>query len=301
MNATAELIYPRLMRAPRTYNSQQFRMQIERLSLEELEKCIDKLTKSKEEHRDEKLRLCLRLRNAFLIQLPYFTVTKEYEDLAFNKAYNKKYSVEFHFINFKNEADIELFIHSIEDKRNDKSIIRMFILHENSIRGDVIRQYSKQYGLFTNICLKIKDEQYCHLVTRNRIQEMLYKLFTDTAIFPCVSYSEIIWTLQHGQIFSFGRYPESGDKPCSSIAETVKILLRKMKLDTTKNLTYWILIENNFRLKPSISLHPLTDKVDLEFIVDGINEIKGDGCGDYCFMANNEMEHPFRVSILASK
>ncbi len=300
MNATAEWIYPSLMLLPRTYTSQQFRMQIERMSLEELENYIDKLTKSKEEHGDEKLRLCLRFRNAFLIQLPYFTVTKEYEDTNSFYAKSEKYSVDFYFLNFRNEADIELFLHSIEAHRNDKSKIGMFIMHENSLGGDVIKQYSKQYGVFTNIYLKIKDEQYCHLATRNSIQEILYKLFTDTPVFPCVSYSEIIWTLQHGRIFSFGRYPESGDKPCSSISETVKMLLKKMKLDTAKNLTFWILIENNFRLKPSIDLDPVTEKLDLDFIINGINVLKGDGCGDFCFMANNEMEHPIRVSILAS-
>ena len=241
MDATAELIYPSLMHAPRTYNSQQFRLSIERMNLEELEQCIVELETSKEAHRDEKLRLCLRFRNSFLIQQPYFTTSKEYESVwRFHT--DNKFIVDFFFLNFKQAEDVELFKKSVKDKVDDKSRIGIFIMNEKSIGDAEIKQLAKSFKPISNIFLKITEQQYCHLASRVMIQEVLYKLFTDSPLFPCVDYNDVIWNLQHGNVFKFERYPESTDKPCDSIAEIVKMLLIKMNLEKQDKLSFWILL-----------------------------------------------------------
>jgi hypothetical protein len=155
MDTTAELIYPSLMHIPRTYNSQQFRLRIERMNLEELEQCIFELEACKEEHRDEKLRLCLRLRNSFLIQQPYFMTTKEHEsDCRFLN--DNKFIVDFFFLNFKQVEDVELFKKSILDKVDDKSRIGIFIMNENSIGDANMKKFAKSCRPISNICIPSK-------------------------------------------------------------------------------------------------------------------------------------------------
>jgi len=82
MNTTTDLIYPALINLSRTFKSQEYRLEIEKLTLGELDQYIDELSKTSsmnDINRNEKLRLCLRFRNAFLINLPYFEVTEIYE------------------------------------------------------------------------------------------------------------------------------------------------------------------------------------------------------------------------------
>ena len=299
MDATTELIYPSLMHAPRTYNSQQFRLRIERMKLEELEQCIVALETSKEEHRDEKLRLCLRFRNTFLIQQPYFMTTKEHEsDCRF--LIDNRFIVDFFFLNFKQAEDVELFKNSVKDKVEDKSRIAIFIMNEKSIGDADIKQLAKTFKPISNIFLKITEQQYYHLATRIMIQEVLYKLFTDSPLFPCVDYNDIIWTLQHGAVFKFTRYPESTDKPCDSIAEIVKMLLIKMNLEKQDKLSFWILIENSFLKKRNYFPSPDTETDDYEFMVNDIMKLRENSYGDFCFMSNQEMDPEVRISIIAT-
>jgi hypothetical protein len=132
------------------------------------------------------------------------------------------------------------------------------------------------------------------------IQEVLYKLFTDSPLFPCVDYNDIIWSLQHGNVFKFERYPESVDKPCPSIAEIVKMLLLKMNFEKQEKLSFWILIENSFRNKRTYFPNPDTETEDYEFMVNDIMKLRENSYGDFCFMSNQEMDPEVRVSIFAT-
>ena len=83
MNATTDLLYPSLNDLPRTFHSRGYRMEIEKLSIERLESYIELLTDTSIErdvNRNEKLRICLRFRNAYMIQLPFFSITKYAEE-----------------------------------------------------------------------------------------------------------------------------------------------------------------------------------------------------------------------------
>ena len=57
------------------------------------------------------------------------------------------------------------------------------IMKENSFGFEEMREYSKQFGRITNFILEIESSQYNHLVSRNRLQDILFKYCTSVPIF----------------------------------------------------------------------------------------------------------------------
>jgi len=305
MNATTELIYPALKRNSQGFNSKAFRMGIETFSLEELEKTIEKLTNDERENdpdKEEKLRLCLRFRNAYLIQLPYFRVIRKYEDKISFSQHHEKSSVSFYYLNFKDNADIELFKAETCDRYNDKSNIGIFIMKRNSYGFEEIKQYAKNFGRIGNLFLEIKTLQYNHLVSRNLFQDILFKLATDFVLFPCSDINDVIMTLQKGRDFYAGRYPGTGEKSGYNLATTVELLLQKMNLSENKEiLVYWFLIELNSKQANQSPNNAGCDFKDIGCMSHQIYKSMGSaGKGSYCLMENAEMDCQIRVSLIVT-
>jgi len=305
MNATTDLLYPTLINLVRTFNSRGYRMEIEKLPVEELESYIDKLTECSIEsdmNRNEKLRICLRFRNAYLIQLPFFSITKSIEDEnPFSHVINKLNYI-FYYLNFKNDNDIKLFKATTANTATDKYITAIFILKENSFGYAEMKQYARKFGRYGNFILEIKSIQYNHLVSRYRFQEMLFTLSSEPFLIPCADVNDVIFTLQKGRNYLAGRYPENIDNPACNITSMVKSILSKINLAGKGDLVWILLIEKNPDLTKNVLPGADNDLEDLEFFKSfGSNTFGAYGYGFLGVMLNTEMNCETRVSLLVTE
>ena len=305
MNATTDLLYPSLKDLPRTFNSRMYRMEIERLSIEELERYIEKLTDcstERDSNRNEKLRLCLRLRNAYMIQLPYFSVTKTFEDENPVSHVINKFSYIFYYLNLRNETDIELFKGTTAEEARNKDITAIFILKENSFGYAEMKQYVREFGRYGNFFLEIKSSQYNHLVSRYRFQEMLFKLSTETFLFPCADVNDVISVLQKGKNYRTGSYQVGIEHSICNITTMVKRILTKLDLTGKGDLVFVVLIEKNPDLTDKLIPGSDNDSEDLEFLISfGSSVFGADCCGFMGVILNTEMDCETRISLLATE
>jgi len=303
MNATADLIYTNLINLARTFNSREFRLEIEKLSLVELDQHIDKLTKTSlinDINRNEKLRLCLRLRNAYLINLPCFEVTKIYEwRNPFSNKVDKQIII-FYYLNFKNDDEIEMFKINTSYSANEKENIGVFIMKENSYGFEEMKKYTRQYGRLSNFILEIRSFQYNHLVSRNRLQEILFTHVTEPHTFPCSCVYDIIMTLHKGRNFVTARYPESIDDLNFDLTTTVKLVLQKLNLIEKENLVIVIMIEFNDDLDEHFFPNIVNGQDFFPFRDLFEKSMGDDGNGAFCFIVNRKMDTSMRVSIIAT-
>lgn len=311
MNATTDLLYPTLVNLPRTFNSKDYRWKIERLSLEELDKHIESITNSSfgdDINRHEKLRLCLRFRNAHLINLPYFEVTKINEGYTCTLQIEgnthtlqiKEDIVVFYFLNFKNSDDMEAFKANTANIAKNKEIIGILIMKENSFGFEEMREYSKQFGRITNFILEIESSQYNHLVSRNRLQDILFKYYIDAPIIPCISFLEIIMALHKGKNFTASRYPENKNDLDFDLFTTVNLLLQKMNFLDSENLVALIMIEFNPNIDNQFISNLRSDNQDWQLFNDLFYRINYKGGAQFVIMANNKIDSRMRVSIIAT-
>ena len=305
MNATTDLLYPSLKDLPRTFHSRGYRMEIEKLSIEGLESYIEMLTDTSIErdvNRNEKLRICLRFRNAYMIQLPFFSITKyaEEENPVTQKIY--KFRTVFYYLNFKNGNDVDLFKVATAETATNVENIAIFILKENCFGYAEMRQYARKFGRYGNFLLEIKSSQYNHLVSRYRFQEMLFKLSSETFLFPCADVNDVISVLQKGRNFLAGSYEAGIEEPTCNITTMVKRILNKLELIGKGDLVWIVLIEKNPDLTDKLIPGSDNDSEDLEFLVSfGSNVFGADSCGFTGILLNTEMDCMTRVSLLATK
>ena len=302
MNATTDLLYPTLINLPRTFNSKDYRRKIERLSLEELDKHIESITNSSFEddiNRHEKLRLCVRFRNAHLINLPYFEVTKIDERYTFTLQIEKDIVV-FYLLNFRNRHDMEAFKANTANIANDKEVIGILIMKENSFGFEEMREYSKQFGRITNFILEIESSQYNHLVSRNRLQDILFKYCTDSPILPCIGVREIIMTLHSGRNFTVSRYPENKNDLDFDLSATVNLLLQKMNFLDYENLVVLIMIELNPNNDNQFTANLMEANRDWHLFYDLFGRMGYNGDALFFIMGNSEINNRMRVSIIAT-
>lgn len=302
MNETTDLLYPTLVNLPRTFKSKDYRRKIERLSLEELDKHIESIINCSfvnDINRHEKLRLCLRFRNAHLINLPYFEVTK------INERHISTYQIEkdivvFYFLNFRNSHDMEAFKANTANIAKDKKVIGILIMKENSFGFEEMREYSKQFGRITNFILEIESSQYNHLVSRNRLQDILFKYCTDSPIVPCISVREVIMALHRGRNFSVSRYPENRNDLNFDLSTTVNLLLQKMNFLDYENLVVLIMIELNPDVDNQFKDDLMYDKRDWHLFNDLLGRLGYNGGVLFSVMVNDKIDSRMRVSIIAT-
>ncbi len=303
MNATTDLLYPTLVNLPRTFNSKDYRWKIERLSLEELDKHIESITNSSfgdDINRHEKLRLCLRFRNAHLVNLPYFEVTKIGE-WPTSILQIEKDIVVLYFLNFKNSDDMEAFKANTANIAKDKKVIGILIIKENSFGFEEMREYSKQFGRITNFILEIESSQYNHLVSRNRLQDILFKYCTDSPIVHCISVREVIMALHRGRNFSVSRYPENRNDLNFDLFTTVNLLLQKMDFLDKENLVIVLLIEINIDIYTHFMEDIRNNNGNFHLFNNLFNKKIGfAGYGMFSFMVNDKIDSRMRVSIIAT-
>ena len=301
MNATTDLLYPTLVNLPRTFNSKDYRRKIERFTLEELDKHIESITNSSfgdDINRHEKLRLCLRFRNAYLINLPYFEITKINEQFISINQYEKE-KVVFYFLNFKNSDDMEAFKAYTANVAKNNEIIGILIMKENSYGFEEMKKYSKKFGWLTNFILEIESSQYNHLVSRNRLQEILFKYCTNYSVTPCNDIYDIIMALHKGRNYTALCYPERIYELDFDISTTVNLLLQKMNFLNKENLVVLIMIELNPNADKKF-INDIANK-DLYLFLDHLNIMLQKGAVvEYMFMWNDKIDSRMRVSIIAT-
>lgn len=303
MDATTDLIYSKLNRNLVGFKNNEFSKEIESFSLEALNVYIDNLTNGDwkvDEFRDEKLRLCLRFRNSYLIQLPYFLVTIVPE----TKDEFEKPKV-IYFLNLKNSADFEQFKNEIAKRKIDEFTIGVFLIKENSFGYELLKQYCKSLAFDNNIFIEIQDSQYNNLVSRNRFLEILFNLIYGNMQPGSFDTNDIVNFVQSGKRFIAARYPENDEKQFENFAPIIDILLDKMNLNGKSGFPFWIIIEVN--QKYTSSGYPNYDYPDdISFITEGINKLSEDGLGGYgfgaySFIENNNLDFGVRVSIMAGE
>jgi hypothetical protein len=302
MNATTDLLYPTLVNLPRTFNSKDYRRKIERLSLEELDKHIEGITNSSfgdDINRHEKLRLCLRFRNAHLINLPYFEVTKINERHIFTGQIEKDIVV-LYFLNFRNSHDMEAFKANTANIAKNKEIIGILIMKENSFGFEEMREYSKQFCQITNFIFEIESSQYNHLVSRNRLQDILFKYCIDAPIIPCISFREIIMALHKGRNFTASRYPENKNDLDFDLFTTVNLLLQKMNFLDSENLVVLIMIEFNPDIDNQFMYDLRRGNQDWQLFNDLFYRMVYKGGAEFVIMVNDKIDSRMRVSIIAT-
>jgi hypothetical protein len=304
MDATTDLIYSTLNRNSIGFNDNEFSKEIELFSLEELNNYIEKLTNGDwkdEEYRDEKLRLCLRFRNAYLIQLPYFHVTIEPETLG---EYSNESEV-IYFLNFKNSIDFEKFKKETTNKRIEEYTIGVFLIKENIFGYELLKQYCETVGYYKNIFFEINDSQYNNLVSRNRFLEVLYNVVFEYRQPASFCTEDRITFAQNGKRFIAARYPENDEKQFENFAPIIEILLDKMNLKGKSGFPFWIIIEVN--QKYTSPGYPNYDyPADISFIKEGVHKLAEDGqggygFGTYSFIENKNLNFGVRVSIIAGE
>jgi len=302
MNATTDLLYPTLVNLPRTFNSKDYRRKIEKLSLEELDKHIESITNSSfgdDINRNEKLRLCLRFRNAHLINLPYFEVTKINERHIFTGQIEKDIVV-LYFLNFRNSHDMDAFKASTANIAKNKEVIGILIMKENSFGFEEMREYSKQFGQITNFILEIESSQYNHLVSRNKLQDILFKFCTEPPIVPCLSVREVIIALHRGRNFSVSRYPENRNDLNLDLFTTVNLLLQKMNFLDSENLVVLIMIEFNPDVDNQFIYDLRSGNQDWQLFNDLFYRMVYRGGAEFVIMVNDKIDSRMRVSIIAT-
>lgn len=173
-------------------------------------------------------------------------------------------------------------------------------MKENSFGFEEIKKYSKQYGLIRNVVLEIKSFQYNHLVSRIRLQEILFTHVTEPHTFPCSCIYDIIMTLHKGLNFNMARYPECNGDTNYDLTTTVKLVLQKMNLMGKDNLVIVIMIEFNDDLNKDFFPNILKEQDFQHFNHLFENSMGDDGNGAYCFIVNRKMDTSMRVSIIAT-
>lgn len=304
MNATTDLLYPTLINLPRTFDSRDYRREIERLSLEELDKHIESLSSSllaNDINSREKLRLCLRFRNAYLINLPYFEVTKINEWFSGRSHQIEKDIVVFYFLNFKDNNDIEIFKANTANTANNKEVISILIMKENSFGFEEMKNYSKCLGRLSNFILEINSFQYNHLISRNRLQDILFKYCTDSPIAPCNGPHEVIMTLQKSRNFTVSRYPENKDDHNFNLNTTVNLLLKRMNILDKENLAIVLLIELNPVIDSQFKNDLMSGNQDWHLFNDLFNRMVFNGEALFSIMINDKIDCRMRVSIIGSE
>ena len=303
MNASIDLIYSTLDRNAKGFGSNEFRCEIEKLSLEELNQYIDKFHTGvweKSEYRDEKLRLCLRLRNAHLLRLPWFYTVRQHEYRTTDMPDLLQYKVLFFFLNFKSEEELTSFKNEIQTF-DLKDINVIFLMNEHSYGQPEMQLFSNkypgygQYRSSLNVLL-VKDGQYNHLVNRNLLQDIFnYTFLGNYEAFPCVNSNDLKFTIKQGNVFFANRYPEQEDIPQMNFKTCLQLLYQKMGLIGRTDFTALLLIEVQSERYGS-TLKQMSENWDWIQTVMGMPHqsklfvIKG----------NHEMQYPMRLSLVAS-
>lgn len=299
MDATTDLIYSTLNRSSVGFESNEFSKEIELFSLEELNNYIDKLTNGDwkdDEFRDEKLRLCLRFRNSYLIQLPYFHITIESET---KDEYFEEPKV-FYFINFKNSIDFEKFKNETASRKIEEYIIGVFLIKENCFGYELLTRYCKTLAYDNNIFIEIKDSQFNNLVSRNRFIEILFNLIYGNIVPSFVDSYDKANFAQSGKRFIASRYPEKDEKQFENFAPIIEILLDKMNLKGKSGFPFWIIIEVNQKYtSPGYPNYDYPD--DISFITEGVCKLAEDEFGTYSFIGNDNLDFGVRVSMIAGE
>lgn len=305
MNASTDLIYSTLDRNTEGFDSSEFRCEIEKLSLEELNQYIDKFNtgESKErQYRDEKLRLCLRLRNAHLVRLPWFYTVRQHECHTTDTLQLLQCKVLFFFLNFKSEEELNSFKNAIQTfDLIDINVI--FILNEQSYgqaEMEVVADKYPGYGQYLN-CLNfliLKEEQYNHLVSRNLWQEIFNYTFLGNYVVPILSTPNdlLIFTAKLGNVFFANRYPEQDEIPHRDFKTCLQLLLQKTGMFSRSDFTAFLLIE----VRPEILNH-LTEQLYRDW--DWMHKEMGitdDDSKIFFIKYNQEMQCPMRLSLVAS-
>jgi hypothetical protein len=304
MDATTDLFYSKLNRNSIGFENNGFSKEIELFSLEELNNYIDKLTNGDwkdDEFRDEKLRLCLRFRNAYLIQLPYFNVKIEPEtkdDYFFE-------SELVYFLNFKNSTDFERFKDEIANRKIEEYQIGVFLTKENIFGYELLKQYCETVGYSNNIFIEIHDSQYNNLVSRNRFLDVLYNVIFEQRQPASFCTIDRIEFAKSGKRFIAARYPENDEKHFENFAPIIEILLKKMNLNGKSGFPFWIIIELNHKYtSPGYPNYDYPD--DISFITEGVHKLSEDGqggygLGTYSFIENKNLDFGVRVSMMAGE
>ena len=303
MNASTDLIYSTLDRNTEGFGSNEFRIEIEKLSMVELNHYIDKFHTGEwemSEYRDEKLRLCLRLRNAHLLKLPWFYTVRQHEYRTTDTPELVQYEVLFFFLNFKSEEELTSFKKEIQtfDLRNVNSI---FIMNEQSYVQPEMRLFTKQYsgcGQYRGSLnfLVVKDEQYNHLVNRNLLQDIFnYTFLGNYEAFPCVNSNDLKFTIKQGNVFFSNRYPEQDEIPQINFKTCLQLLYHKMGLIGRSDFTALLLIEVQPERYSSI-LGQMSENWDWIQTVMGMpHQSKL-----LVIKTNHEMHCPMRLSLVVS-
>jgi hypothetical protein len=301
MNASTDLIYSTLDRKTDGFGSNKFRSEIEKLSLNELNLYIDKLHIGEwrnSDHRDEKLRLCLRVRNAHLLKLPWFYTARKHEYHTTYTSDLLRYDVMFIFIHFKSLGDFSSFKTEIKSL-NLKDTTVVFLLHEQSSGKTELEKCATRYakqgpykGTFN--FLVVKEEQYHHLVSRNQIQDILnYTFFGNFVSHPCIDNYDLKFTVKQGNVFFANRYPENAEIPITDFTRCLQVLLKKMQLTDRKDFTALLLIE----VQPSF----YGDALKIDDIVWMRTEMEMPHKNKlFLIKTNHEMQCPLRLSMLVS-
>ena len=303
MNATTDLLYTALVNLPRTFNSRDYRQKIEKVSFEELDKQVESLSNgllANDINRHEKLRLCLRLRNVYLINLPYFEVTMINERITTTHKIEKDIVV-FYFLNFKNINDLQIFKANTANIGNDKEVIRILILKENSFGFEEMKNYSKRLGRISNFILEINSFQYNHLISRNRLQDILFKYCIDVPIVPCNNVYDAIMTLQKGRNFTIARYPENKNDLNFDMLSTVCFILQKMNFLDKYCIAIVILIELNPDIDYQLKNNLMSCNRDWPLFNDLFNRMVYNGEALFSIMINDKIDCRMRVSIIAGE
>jgi len=300
MNASTDLIYSTLDRQTEGFGSNQFRSEIEKLSLTELNNYIDNLLTgdwNESEHRDEKLRLCLRVRNAHLLKLPWFYTSRQHEYHTTYTSDLLKYDVLFFFLNFRSQEEVDMYkreIHSLNLK--DTAVFCM--MHEQCYGQAEMKVYADKelrldYHNGPNFFI-VKAEQYNHLVSRNLLQDILNLTIIGNFIaYPCVDSYDLKFIVRQGKVFFANRYPEHNEKEESNITLCLQLLLQKMGLLGRIDFTALLLIELQPNHKPDAMTIDDLNWMRNEMHIYDKNKL-------YLIKTNHEMDCPLRLSLVAS-
>jgi len=251
-------------------------------------------------NRNEKLRLCLRLRNAHMIDLTYSEVTKVHEWGNSGSCNVDKDTVVFYYLNFKNSDDMELFKTDVENVEYNKEINGIFIMNEGSFGFEEIKNYSKHFGCTNNLVIEIRSNQFYHHISRKRLQEMLFQLITVPPSFPCLDINDIILITREGHDYLSGNYPVNTDDPNIGLTTTVKLILQQMNLLEKGNLVLIIMIQMNTDLDSCMNTADGLKK-EFELFLDFFySKFEYANQGLYYFLFDSGMKVPLQVSIIAT-
>lgn len=304
MDATTDLIYSTLNKNSIGFDNNEFKREIEAFSLEELNNYIDKLNNGDwkdDKNINEKLRLCLRFRNSYLIQLPYFYVTIEPK----TKVDNTDESKVIYFLNLKNSSDFEKFKTEIESRKIEEETIGVFLIKENIFGYELLKQYCETVGYSNNIFIEIHDSQYNNLVSRNRFLDVLYNVIFEQRQPASFCTNDRIEFAKSGKRFIAARYPENDEKQFENFAPIIEVLLDKMNLKGKTGFPFWIIIEVNQKYtSPGYPNQDYPD--DISFITEGVHKLLEDGFGGYgfgtySFIGNDNLDFGVRVSMMAGE